>query len=132
MTLLRPYSLVVITSFVALGACGGEKSAFPVGGCAAPFTPSVRVITLDSITGAPLAGSASGTLTKPGFSDTLQHGWAATDTMMWGGLDSGTFQVSITHLGYRTWSRSGIVVTPTGVCSEVNTANLRALLQPAP
>jgi hypothetical protein len=92
----------------------------------------VSIVTVDSISGAPLAGDAAGSLQMSGVNDTLFHGSAPGDSVLFGGSAPGTYLVAVTHIGYQPWMRSGVAVTGTGVCNELNTVSIRARLEPLP
>jgi hypothetical protein len=128
----RSHAALLITAAVLAAGCSSSESNTPTAFCSAIYTPAVRVVTVDSVTGAPLAGSATGTLQMAGVNDTLYHGSSAADSVLFGGTEPGTYQVIVSRTNYQPWVRSGIVVTPTGVCNEVNTVDMRARLQPAP
>jgi hypothetical protein len=126
-------SLPAALLVAVLAACSNDSTSPPaVGFCSAIYTPAVSIVAVDSISGAPLAGDATGSLQMPGVNDTLFHGSAPGDSVLYGGSTPGTYQVTVTRIGYQPWVRSGVAVTATGVCSELNTVSLRARLEPSP
>lgn len=126
----RQRSLALAAGVIAL-ACSNPTGSPPVGFCAAVYTPAVTVVAIDSVTGAPLAGLAHGIFRVDTLADSLYHGAAALDSVLYGGPVAGTYRVTVSRAGYQDWTRANIVVTASGVCNELNTADLRARLQPA-
>ncbi len=127
----RQRSLAWAATLAAV-ACSSPTSAPPLGVCSAVYTPAVSVVAVDSVTGAPLAGLGHGTFQVDTMADSLYHGAAALDSVLFGGPVAGTYRVTISRAGYQDWTRANIVVTPSGFCNELNTVDLRAPLQPAP
>lgn len=128
----RLHLLSPLLASAALCGCNSDKGTSANGFCSAIYTPAVTVVAVDTITGAPLAGTASGTAVAMGVDDTLFHGSTPADSVLHGGSAAGTYTVTISRPGYRTWQLGSITVTPTGVCSELNTVSLRARMAPAP
>jgi hypothetical protein len=96
------------------------------------YTPAVSVVAVDSVTGAPLASLAHGVFQVDTMTDSLYHGAASVDSVLFGGPVAGTYRVTISRSGYQDWTRANVVVTPSGFCNDLNTVDLRARLQPAP
>ena len=126
----RAVYVSAIVAFVA--GCSGPSLTNSPATCAAVYTPAVSIVVVDSISGVPLAAVASGTVQMPGVSDTLHHGSAPADSLMFGGSSPGTYGVTVTRAGYQPWARTGIVVAASAVCVAPVTVDLRARLQPAP
>ena len=119
---------VVAFSGVAAAACSSSTS--PKGFCAAPGSVSVEVGVHDSISGADLVDSASGTLATSSFQDSLHH--VSGDTVLFGGTQLGTYTVTVHHPSYADWIKSGVVVSRTGPCGNVIPVELTARLVRVP
>ena len=137
---MRPYlvrrrsrsSLVAALGLAfAAAACKYESASQPTGFCAAPYTPAVSVIVADSVTGRPLADSAYGVAQAGTSVDSLHRVSAPADALV-GGVVPGSYEVRIERVGYAPWTRSGIAVASSGVCSELNTVSLTAKLRALP
>jgi hypothetical protein len=76
-----------------------------------------------------VAVGASGTIQLGAATDTLLHLDSLT---LFGGTQLGTYGVTVQHAGYRTWTRTGVMVTQTGDCGSPVPAHLSALLMPLP
>jgi hypothetical protein len=61
--------------------------------------------------------------------DTLEHENSLT---LLGGQLLGTYDVTVQRPGYSGWTQSGVAVTQTGPCGNVEPVNLTAPLQPLP
>lgn len=99
--------------------------------CTAPRSIAVEVDVTDSLSGRALADSASGSLRIGQFSSALVP-VDGFPSLLLGGSKLGTYEVTITHPGYAPWTRSGVVVSQTGICGNVIPVHLDARLQPAP
>ncbi len=119
-----------VIAIVASIACS-SPAAPPIAICESMYTPAVSVVAVDSLSGIPLAGAATGVLSGAS-SDTLYHGSTPGDSILFGGLVAGTYTVMVSRAGYDNWVKSGIAVTPNGVCHELNTVDLRARMVPTP
>jgi len=83
----------------------------------------------DSITGRPLADSATGTVHVLGASDSLHH-WTPPDSVLYGDLGAGTYTVMVQRPGFLPWYKYNVAVAA-GNCGAPITTDLTARLQPA-
>jgi hypothetical protein len=124
--LLRDLSAVTATWVVA----GCSNASIPVGFCTAPRSIAIEVEVHDSVTGAPRADSAIGTVATAAYADSLHHD--GSDTTLYGGDRLGTYQVLVRRPDYGDWHQTGIVVSTTGPCGNVLPVQLEARLVPTP
>jgi hypothetical protein len=61
--------------------------------------------------------------------DSLRQTW---DSVLEGGTQLGTYDVTVDHPGYHEWIRTNVQVTRKGPCGNVIPVRLTALLQPTP
>jgi len=94
------------------------------------FQPAVVVGISDSITGKPVADSASGTVRSIVASDSLHHGYGQMDSIVYGMVSPGTYTVMVQRPGYIPWYRYNVVVAA-GNCGMAVPANLTARLKPS-
>lgn len=105
-------------------ACSTDDS----GGCLENVLPAIVVEIRDSTTSAPLAAGAVALVVDGAFSDTLRL-VTPQDSLFREGPDerAGTYDLTISHPGYATWTRSNIVVSR-DAC-HVRTVQILAFLQ---
>jgi hypothetical protein len=120
---------IPLAAALSMAACSSDSAA-PVASCAVAYTPSVLAHVTDSVTGVSLAETALGVIQDHTIVDTLRY-FGPPDEMAAGGKP-GTYAVTITHAGYADWTRTNVIVTPTGYCNTVNTVTLQARLVPSP
>lgn len=97
--------------------------------CTQEARPSIRVSVLDSISGV-AAGKNSRIVAQAGtYTDSAPAAWtSASDGPYPVGFEhAGTFTITVSKMGYRDWSRTGIVVTA-DKC-HVRTVDVTARLQ---
>lgn len=121
----------VAGAFVAIACAACSSSSTPFGFCTAPASVAVVVDVHDSISGAALADSASGTLATPSFQDSLHH-VSGVDSELVGGNQLGTYTVTVHRPSYADWIEAGVVVSRTGPCGNVIPVQLTAALVRAP
>ena len=104
------------------------------GFCGAPPSIAVMVVVNDSVTGVSLADSTHGIAQAGTYIDSLRLINPPLDPppRLEGGSRTGTYQVVLDRVGYREWTRNGIVVSQQGPCGNVIPVHLVALLQRAP
>ena len=120
-------SLHHLASVVALllpAACDNGANMY----CLAPYSPAVIVTPEDSSTRANLAAAASGIARSASAIDSLRR----VDSVLWGGSQLGTYELTVVHSGYQQWTRSGIRVTQATDCGMPVSVHVTALLHPIP
>jgi hypothetical protein len=122
--------VVVFTTALAVAACkssNADNSTGPLGFCTATRPIALMLGVRDSVSSRALADGATGIIMLGATSDTLVH----QDTLiLYGGTQTGTYNVTVQRAGYHTWTRAGVSASQTGLCGNVVTVNLTALLQP--
>jgi len=120
-------------SFVCSAAAWLIVAACDFGGakmyCAAAYSPAVVVTPLDSGTRANVAVGTHGAVSSGTYVDSLR---VVFDSVLWGGGQLGTYEVTVEHQGYRQWVRSGVRVTERTDCGMPVSVRVTALLQPTP
>jgi len=97
--------------------------------CTAALSPAVIVTPLDSGTRANVAVGTHGAVSSGTYVDSLR---VVFDSVLWGGFQLGTYQVTVDHQGYRQWVGSGVRVTERTDCGMPVSVRVTALLQPSP
>ena len=110
-------------AFLIVAACENR-----FGYCAAPYSPAVIITPLDSGTRANAAVGARGVALSGSYVDSLRR----VDSVLVGGSQLGTYQVTVERLGYHQWVRSGIRATKEWECGMPVSVRVTALLQPTP
>lgn len=114
---------------IACAAC--QSSTSPrIGECTAAQSTAIELDVRDSISGAGLADSATGSVITSSYQDSLHH--VGNDSILWGGNQLGTYTVTVHHSSYADWIKSGVVVSREGSCGNVVPVQLTALLSRAP
>jgi len=130
----RSRSLCIAAAAFGALACSSSDRCIPLplspGGPPVVYEPPVIVGVSDSVSGKPIADSASGTLYTSSASDSLRH-WYPQDSVLAGDLGPGWFTVTVHHPGYLTWVRNNVIVK-TNVCGAAVTVYLTARLQRGP
>jgi hypothetical protein len=110
--------LVVVT----LGCDSGLSSGPSNANCPAVAEPAVEVEVSDATTGRYVAAEAEAVITDGSYRDTLRRGVITqveptliVKTLVGGFERPGTYDVSIEHPNYQSWTRSGVEV-PSGKC----------------
>ena len=110
---------MIVAGLPALAACGlftGPRV------CTDEARPGIRVIVLDSLTGAPITDGVRVIARSGTFADTSEAGFHAVAFEQ-----AGTFDVTVEKDGYRLWSRDDVRVQR-DEC-HVRTVELTARLQ---
>jgi hypothetical protein len=124
--------LVLAGGSAFAAACGrndGATGPGPIDYCTATAPIAISIAVRDSASGRALADSASGTVRLGTATDTLFH---ADSLTLFGGRQTGTYDVTVQRAGYRTWTRLGVPATQTNACRSVATVKLNAGLQSLP
>jgi hypothetical protein len=103
----------------------------PIAACAATRSIAIEVAVTDSISGLGRADSASGLVQAGSYTDSLVS-LGGSATLLFGGDQLGTYNVTLSRPGYAPWSRTGVAVTRKSVCGSVIPVHLDARLQPGP
>jgi hypothetical protein len=128
-----PRSPLVSLSLVA-AAAGALACSSPTATCIptpGAYMPGILVGVSDSVTGRPLADTATGTVQSTAISDSLRHGWSPQDSILVGNVGPGIYAVTVVHPGYLTWVRARVRVAA-DACGAAVSTDLTARLQPAP
>ena len=127
MTPTRTFFTLVcsIAACLSVAACDYGAKMY----CSAPYSPAVVVTPLDSGTRANLAVGTHGVVSSGTYVDSLR---VVFDSVLWGGAQLGTYQVTVERQGYRQWVRSGVRVTERTDCGMPVSVRVTALLQPSP
>jgi hypothetical protein len=128
-------AVIALTVAVATAAACGKRDASDVAGpvpvayCSAVAPVALAITVRDSISGKALADSASGSFRVDALSDTLFH---VDSLQLYGGRQTGTYDVTVQRSGYKTWTKLGVVSTKTSVCGGVEPVQLTAAMQRLP
>jgi hypothetical protein len=115
--------LIFVSMALGIGAC----TKTPVV-CTEEARPGIRLIVVDSATGAGLALATVAVARDNGFVDTLKK---ATDSVMFGAYErGGRYHIDVSRDYYLSWSIDGVEVAQ-GVC-HVQTVTITARLVPPP
>ena len=115
-------------AFLILATCQNTQSTQPSGYCLAALSPAVIVTPKDSGTHANLVDSARGVARSGTYVDSLRR----VDSVLWGGAQIGTYNVTVERPGYQQWTRSGVQVTQRTPCGMPVSVHVTALLQSNP
>jgi len=118
-----------LVASIALGACDGGDVL-----CAPLLPEAVAVDVRDSITNAPLVGTARGAVQAGEILDSLQVGGASMfpgPVLVGGGVD-GIVEVRVEQAGYMPWVAAGVRTRlgEAGTCPGWDTQPLTARLRP--
>jgi hypothetical protein len=119
---------LLLTSALTLGAC--RSTTMPIAYCTAPASVSVVVTATDSITGVPVADSATGVVQDGAYRDSLR--FEPSSDELAAGNRVGTFAITIDRPRYQPWVRNGVRVSQVGPCGNVIPVRVAARLQPLP
>jgi len=134
MSRIRRLTLVAAT--IVAGSLGLGTSA-----CIGPFEPcddvgnfGIQVTVVDSATGrAPPLGSVALMILKDGtYTETAQGSLQISSGVLIvaGAFErTGTYSLEIQMTGYQTWTTTGVRVTESGRCDNVDTVKLTARMQ---
>ena len=101
--------------------------------CDTGITPAVTVAVVDAVTGAPLAGGATGYVEDGTYREALRVVRSTADTPTHlGAADArpGTYTIVVERPGYARWQRSGVRTRSDGCHAEA--PEQRAALVPEP
>ena len=118
--------LVAILAATTLALVSSACTYSPV--CSSNIVPGLVVTVVDSVTGAFVADSASGTVitTAKDWGDTLSVGYPG-HTLEGAWERAGTFDITVSRPGYNDWIASSVVVTKVGC--HVRSVQLLARMQ---
>ncbi len=122
------FSLPLLAAAGALACSSPTANCIPTPGA---YQPGIIVGVADSVTGRPLADTATGTVQSTAVSDSLRHGFAPQDSILVGNVGPGRYTVTVMHTGYVTWMRSSVMVAA-NACGGAISTDLTARLRPAP
>lgn len=122
----------VLVGALALGACVGP---FEPGGCADVANFGLAVTVVDARTGTRPTSIPTLIVTEGAYSETARgpdpdptrpaRFFAAEER-------AGTYTLTVTASGNRAWTRSGVRVSRSGRCQELQIVQVRAELEPEP
>ena len=122
--------LGVLTLITLSGAC--KSTTTPFGGeCMAPRSIAIALTIVDSVTGAGIADSATGSVTASAYQDSLHH-ILGFDSLAWAGERLGTYSVTVHRPRYADWTRASVVVSTQGFCGNVIPVPLTARMVMSP
>jgi hypothetical protein len=125
----HPLASLSLLAAGALGCSSPTASCIPTPGA---YAPGVVVGVADSVTGRPLADTATGTVQSTSVSDSLRHGiFPPLDSILVGNVGPGVYSVTVVHPGYASWTRARVMVAA-NACGAAVTEHLTARLRPAP
>jgi hypothetical protein len=133
--MMRLKTVIALTVTIATAAACGKSDAshatgpVPLEYCSAVAPVALAITVRDSISGQALADSASGSFRVDALSDTLIH---VDSLQLYGGRQTGTYDVTVQRSGYKTWTRLGVVSTKTSACGGVEPVQLTAAMQRLP
>jgi hypothetical protein len=123
----RHFCVALCLTLLSSVGCSGPTSVV----CTAEFRYGLSVYVKDSQTGAAIASGASLVARDGSFKDSVGYPSARPDLdafpLLSAGERAGTYQITVSRLGYAPWSRSDIRIT--GNECHVNPVSLTALLQ---
>lgn len=118
-----------IPALALIVAACQDGSTSPVAYCTAPRSIAVLVTPVDSVTHTSVADGAHGVVQSGAYVDPLR---LSSDSVLEGGAQLGTYEITLERPGYQDWIRANIQVTRKGPCGNVIPVRLTALLQPSP
>ena len=128
----RPLPLLALTLATGALACSSSDKCIPLPvEIPVVYQPAIVLGVADSVTGAPLADSANGTVSSAAVSDSLRHGWYQPDSILVSLVGAGWYTVTVQRPGYLTWVRNDVIVK-TNACGATISTDLTARLQRAP
>lgn len=112
-----------------------------LGACIGPFDPcgsdvgrfAVIVAVTDARTGGPPSSRATLVVTDGTFNETVQGpepGTTSRVTIAAAAERPGTYDLTVSAAGYRTWTQAAVRVARGSRCDRLQTANLAARLEP--
>ena len=110
---------------VLLGGCGRDRNDID---CTLMAEPGIVVEVVDRDTGAFIAWEATGNVRDGAYVDTL-HAYESDRSLAGAYERAGTYDITVTHIGYQDWSRFGVEVTG-GTC-HVHTERVIAEMIPS-
>lgn len=127
------HSALLLAAVISAGACDPSYQATaPIAYCSAVAPIAIIVEVRDSVSLAPKADIAGGTVQAGTYVDTLRLDSPSSQLYLRGGQKVGTYVVTVQRPGYHTWTRGGVAATQTGSCGSPIAVTIQALLQPLP
>ena len=124
---VKPVGLASVLPLLFIVAACRDSTTAPTGECSAQFAYAIVVSVLDSASHRLLADSAHGTVQTGAYADSLH----LKSTVLVGGTQLGTYDVTIDHPRYHQWTRTNVQVSELGRCGTIISVQLTALLRPA-
>lgn len=130
MSVSRRLATLAATAALVIGttACIG-----PFESCEGVGNFGVQITVVDSVTGKAPVGTALLILTEGEYSESAQGTLQVSNgNLIVAGAHErpGTYSLRITMAGYQPWTASGVRVSESGRCDEVETVKLTARLRP--
>jgi len=117
-------AIAASTAAAMVAACGGDSD--PIFACTDIAVPGLSVTVVDSASGDTLPPPSVVVAKDGAYADTAGSINAPHYSLVY--ERKGTYVVTVTHAGYSSWHRSGVVVTADRC--HVQTVQLTAKLQP--
>ncbi len=124
--------LATLAAAVAI-TIGTTACIGPFESCEGVGNFGVQITVVDSITGKAPVGTAVLILTEGEYTESAQATLQVSNgTLIVAGAHErpGTYSLRITVAGYQPWTASGVRVSESGRCDEVETVKLTARLRP--
>jgi hypothetical protein len=130
MSVSRRLATLAAAASITIGttACIG-----PFESCEGVGNFGVQITVVDSVTGRAPVGTAVLILTEGEYTESAQATLQVSNgTLIVAGAHErpGTYSLRITVAGYQPWTASGVRVSESGRCDEVDTVKLTARLRP--
>ncbi len=130
MSVSRRLATLATAAAITIGttACIG-----PFESCEGVGNFGVQITVVDSVTGKAPVGTAVLILTEGEYTESAQATLQVSNgTLIVAGAHErpGTYSLRITVAGYQPWTASGVRVSESGRCDEVETVKLTARLRP--
>ena len=124
-----------LAAFAAAAAItiGTTACIGPFESCEGVGNFGVQITVVDSVTGRAPVGTAVLILTEGEYTESAQATLQVSNgTVIVAGAHErpGTYSLRITVAGYQPWTASGVRVSESGRCDEVDTVKLTARLRP--
>lgn len=101
-------ALTIAALAFMVGCYGGDPSGPIV--CTDQFVYGLTVTVRDQVTTVPKADDATMTLREGAYEEVVTDSWDGT-SLSGAGERAGTYSVTVEHVGYESWTRSGVVIT---------------------
>lgn len=133
MSATRRLVRATVTAAAALVGLATTACIGPFESCDDVGNFGVQVTVVDSLTGRPPLGLAVLVVTEGTYSESAQASLQVSNgTLIVAAAHErpGTYSLRITMTGYHAWTASGVRVSESGRCDNVDTVKLTARLQP--